>query len=70
MFNEMDRANNFGEDSARHLAEQQARMREAAAIARYAHSRSGLLLRHLRRLADSVDPTGRLRGGGTGFSGR
>ena len=36
-------------------------MREAAAIARYAHSRTGLLLRHLRRLADGVDPNGRNR---------
>ena len=62
MFNEMDRANNFGEENSRHLAEQQARMRESAAIARYAHSRTGLLLRHLRRLADGVDPTGRRRG--------
>jgi hypothetical protein len=63
MFNEMNRANDFGEDNARHIAEQQARMRESAAIARYAHSRTGLLLRHLRRLAGSVDPSGRLRGG-------
>jgi hypothetical protein len=63
MFHEMDRANNFGDDNARHIAEQQARMRESAAIARYAHSRTGLLLRHLRRLADGIDPMGRLRGG-------
>ena len=61
MFNEMNRANDFGEDHANHIAEQQARMREAAAIARYAHSRTGLLLRHLRRLADGIDPTGRNR---------
>jgi hypothetical protein len=59
MFNEMDRTHNFGEDIRRHLAEQQARMRESAAIARYAHSRTGLLLRHLRRLAEGIDPTGR-----------
>ena len=61
MFNEMNRAHDFGEDSARHIADQQARMRESAAIARYAHSRTGLLLRHLRRLADGVDPNGRNR---------
>jgi hypothetical protein len=61
MFNEMGNADRFGEESARHIAEQQARMRESAAIARYAHSRTGLLLRHLRRLADSIDPTGRQR---------
>jgi hypothetical protein len=61
MFNEMNRANDFGEDHAKNLAKQQARMRESAAIARYAHSRTGLLLRHLRRLADSFDPTGRSR---------
>jgi len=61
LFNAMDRTNDFGEDNARHIAERQARMRESAAIARYAHSRTGLLLRHLRRLVDSVDPTGRNR---------
>jgi hypothetical protein len=61
MFNEMNRAHDFGEDHARRIAEQQARMRESASIARYAHSRSGLLLRHLRRLADGIDPTGRNR---------
>ena len=63
MFNEMNRAHDFGEDRTRHISEQQARMLESAAIARYAHSRTGLLLRHLRRLADSVDPTGRYRPG-------
>jgi len=64
MFNEMDRTHNFGEENARHIADQQARMRESAAIARYAHSRTGLLLRHLRRLADGIDPAGRLRSSG------
>ena len=64
MFNEMNRARDFGEDSARHIADQQARMRESAALARYAHSRTGLLLRHLRRLADGIDPAGRLRSSG------
>ena len=61
MFNEMSNSGNFGEEHARHLAEQQALMRESAAIARYAHSRTGLLLRHLRRLAGGVDPAGRRR---------
>jgi hypothetical protein len=61
MFNEIGNTNNFGEDQTRHIAEQQARMRESAAIARYAHSRTGLLLRHLRRLADGFDPSGRDR---------
>ena len=49
------------EDFARMLAEQRARMDAARAIAHYAHSRSGLLTRYLRRLADRVDPTGRRR---------
>jgi hypothetical protein len=64
MFNEMYRFDNFGEDQERRLAEQQARVRESAAIARYAHARTGLLARYLRRLADSIDPTGRIRRGG------
>ena len=58
MFNEMNRLDNFADDHAKYLASQQARMRESLAIARYAHSRTGLLVRHLRRLADAVDPTG------------
>lgn len=63
MFNEMYRFENFGDDQERRLHEHQSRIRESAAIARYAHSRTGLLMRHLRRLADSVDPTGRARRG-------
>ncbi len=63
MFNDY-RAHDFGEESARHLADQRARMRESAAIARYAHSRTGLLVRHLRRLADRFDPSGRIRSSG------
>ena len=62
MFNEMHRFENFGEEQSRRLAEEQTRVRESAAIARYAHSRTGLLLRYIRRLADSIDPTGRIRG--------
>ena len=46
------------EDFARILSERRARMDEARTIARYAHSRSGLLTRYLRRLADRIDPTG------------
>ena len=49
------------EDFARHLAEQRARMQEARAIAYFAHSRTGLLARYLRRLADRVDPSGAAR---------
>ena len=49
------------EDFARMLSEQRARMDEARAIARNAHSRTGLLTRYLRRLADRIDPTGASR---------
>lgn len=49
------------EDFARHLAEQRARMQEARAIAYLAHSRTGLLTRYLRRLADRIDPIGAAR---------
>jgi len=51
------------EDFARILSERQAQMERARAIAHYAHSRSGLLTRYLRQLADRVDPTGRQRRG-------
>ena len=49
------------EDFARHLAEQRARMQEARTIAYFAHSRTGVLTRYLRRLADRIDPTGAAR---------
>ncbi len=49
------------EDFARMLSERRARMDEARTIARYAHSRSGLLTRYLRRLADRIDPVGQAR---------
>ena len=49
------------EDMARILAERRAQMEDARAYARYAHSRTGLLMGHLRRLADRIDPTGRAR---------
>ncbi len=51
------------EDSARNVAEQRRRMREAQAANFYAHSRTGLLARFLQRMADRVDPTGEARRG-------
>jgi hypothetical protein len=59
--NPMERADHAPEDFARHLAEQQARMAEARALVRYAHSRSGTMARFLQRLADRIDPTGEAR---------
>jgi hypothetical protein len=49
------------EDYARMLADRRAEMEAARAYARYAHSRTGLLMDFLRRLADRIDPTGRER---------
>ena len=49
------------EDYARLLAERRTQMEEAQAIARFAHSRSGRLARHLRNLVERIDPTGRQR---------
>jgi hypothetical protein len=49
------------EDFARMLAERRAQVEDARAYARYAHSRTGLLMGYLRRLADRIDPTGRRR---------
>jgi hypothetical protein len=49
------------EDFARILSERRAEMDHARAIAHYAHSRTGLLTRYLRTLAERVDPTGRQR---------
>jgi hypothetical protein len=49
------------EDMARILAERRAQMDDARAYARYAHSRTGLLMGYLRRLADRIDPNGRAR---------
>jgi len=46
---------------ARILAERRAQMNDARAYARYAHSRTGLLIGYLRRLTDRIDPTGRAR---------
>ncbi|MGH7763403.1 MAG: hypothetical protein ACREOM_03170 [Candidatus Dormibacteraceae bacterium] len=59
----MERADYFPEEFARHLAEQQARMREARAFVYQAHSRSGQLARFLQSLADRIDPTGEARRG-------
>ena len=49
------------EDFARILEERRKQMEEARAYARYAHSRTGLLVGYLRRLADRIDPTGARR---------
>ena len=49
------------EDYARMLHERRAEMERSRTIARYAHSRTGLLMGFLRSLANRVDPTGRDR---------
>jgi len=49
------------EDYARMLSERRAEMDSARAYARLAHSRTGLLMAYLRRLANRIDPTGRQR---------
>jgi hypothetical protein len=49
------------EDHARHIAEQRRRMQEAQTIAYLTHSRTGLMIRYLRQLADRIDPTGAAR---------
>ena len=49
------------EDYARMLSHRRTEMEQARAYARYAHSRTGLLVGYLRRLADRIDPTGRER---------
>lgn len=59
--NPMERADHVAEEFDRHLAEQQARMRDADALVYYAHSRTGLLARFLQRMADRIDPTGEAR---------
>lgn len=61
MMNPMDPTNFLPEEFARHVAEQRQRMREADGVARYAHSRTGLLARFLQRMADGIDPTGEMR---------
>ncbi len=62
---EVDRAYRASEESARRLAEERDRMKEAAAMVRYGHSRSVLLGVFLRRLADQIDVSGRARAGRT-----
>jgi len=59
--NPMDPSNLLPEDSARYIAEQRQRMREADQVVRYAHSKTGILARFLQRLADGIDPTGEAR---------
>jgi hypothetical protein len=51
------------EDFSRMLHERRTQMEDARAVVRYAHSRTGLLLAFVRRLADRVDPTGASRRG-------
>lgn len=51
------------EDFARTLHDRQVEMERSRAIARFAHSRTGLLTRYVRSLADRIDPTGRQRKG-------
>ena len=47
------------EEVSRHQAELRARVQQARVISY--HSRTGLLTRYIRRLADRIDPTGRVR---------
>jgi hypothetical protein len=49
------------EDFERMLSERRASMDQSRVIAHYAHSRTGLLTRYLRTIAERVDPTGRQR---------
>ena len=49
------------EDFARMVSDRRAEMERARDIARYAHSRTGLLTRYVHRLADRIDPTGQKR---------
>ncbi|HKW60880.1 MAG TPA: hypothetical protein VJR46_14115 [Candidatus Dormibacteraeota bacterium] len=49
------------EDYARMLSERRGEMERSRAIARFAHSRTGLFTSFLRALADRIDPTGRQR---------
>lgn len=59
--NPMDSGYLAPEEFARHLEEQQRRMRQADALIYFAHSRTGLLARFLQRMADAIDPTGEAR---------
>lgn len=49
------------EEWLRYQAEQRRRMMEARAVYRLVHSRTGLLTGFVRRLADQIDPSGRMR---------
>ena len=49
------------EEYKRMLSQRRAEMATARAYARYAHSRTGLLVGYLRRLAVRIDPSGRRR---------
>jgi hypothetical protein len=60
MMHDPDATYRLIKENARQLAEEHARLREAAAVSSR-HSRAGLLARFLERLADRVDPTGEAR---------
>lgn len=47
------------QEVVRYQAEQRARLQQARVLAY--HSRTGLLTRYVRRLADGIDPTGKAR---------
>jgi hypothetical protein len=49
------------EDFERMLRERRTEMEMAHRYVRLAHTRSGLLIGYVRRLADRIDPTGRQR---------
>lgn len=49
------------EDYERMLADRRAEMVRARNIAHFAHSRTGLLTRYIRNLANRIDPLGRQR---------
>jgi hypothetical protein len=67
--NPMERADHAPEEFARHLAAQRERMQEGDALIYYAHSRTRLLARFLRRMADHIDSTGEARRTYRGVSG-
>jgi hypothetical protein len=61
VMNPMDHAEHMPDEFAREISERRASLREADAVIRYAHSRTGLLARFLQRVADRIDPTGEAR---------
>jgi hypothetical protein len=57
MLNDPENNYRYVQEKTRRLAQESA----ATAAVRSEHSRSGLLARYLRRLADRIDPTGESR---------